>query len=285
MNTPSSTPRPFSSPGTVLVTGGTGKTGRRVAERLTALGVDVRIGSRSAETGFDWTDPATWDAALAGVGAVYLAYSPDLAVPGADTVVGAFAEKAVAAGARRIVVLSGRGEAEAEAAEKAVRASGAEVTVVRSAFFAQNFFEGFFLEPLLAGELALPAGEVAEPFVDVDDIADVAVAALTEEGHAGEVYELSGPRALSFAEAVAVIGEATGRELRYIPLTLEEFGAALRGDGVPEEAVALMLYLFSEVLDGRNSAPADGVRRALGREARDFTDVVREAAAQGAWTR
>ena len=137
------------------------------------------------------------------------------------------------------------------------------------------------LDPILGGELALPAGDVPEPFVDAEDIADVAVAALTEDGHTGEVYELTGPRALTFAEAVAEIGRATGRELPYVQVSMAEYAAAAAEQDVPDDVIWLIGYLFSEVLDGRNVQLADGVRRALGREPRDFADFAREAAASG----
>jgi uncharacterized protein YbjT (DUF2867 family) len=181
------------------------------------------------------------------------------------------------------VLLSGRGEAKAELAEQAVRDSGADLTVLRSTWFSQNFSEDYLLEPVLSGELALPAGDTPEPFVDADDIADVAVAALTQDGHAGQLYELTGPRLLTFAEAAAEISKAVGREIRYIPVSVEEYAAAAAGQGVPGEVIDLLTYLFSEVLDGRNAHLADGVRRALGREPRDFTDYARDAAASGAW--
>ena len=160
---------------------------------------------------------------------------------------------------------------------------GAEWTVVRASWFMQNFSESFFLEPVLAGEVALPVGAVREPFVDVDDIADVAVAALTEDGHAGQVYELTGPRLLTFAEAVDEIGRASGQELRYVPISIDEYASAAAEQGEPADVVELMRYLFTEVLDGRNAYLADGVQRALGREPRDFADYARDAAATGVW--
>ena len=166
-----------------LVLGGTGKTGRRVVERLAARGLPVRVGSRSGEPPFDWEDRSTWAPALDGVGAAYITYYPDVAVPGAAQTVGSFAELAVKSGVPRLVLLSGRGEDEAERAEQAVRDSGAELTIVRSTWFAQNFSEDYWLDDVLGGEVALPAGDMPEPFVDVDDIADVAVAALTDDGH------------------------------------------------------------------------------------------------------
>jgi uncharacterized protein YbjT (DUF2867 family) len=266
----------------ILVLGGTGKTGRRVVERLTARGVPTRVGARSGEPPFDWDDRDTWAPVLHGVGSVYVQHYLD-ALPGAAEILGSFAELAVANGIPRLVHLSGRGEAEAELAEQAVREAGAEVTTLRSTWFSQNFSESYFLDGLLAGELALPAGNTPEPFVDADDIADVAVAALTEDGHVGEVYELTGPRLLTFADAVGEIARATSREIRYVPASIEDFAAALDEQAVPGEWIELLVYLFQEVLDGRNAHLADGVQRALGREPRDFADYARDTAATGVW--
>ena len=267
-----------------LVLGGTGKTGRRVVQRLQSRGIPVRVGSRSGEPPFDWEKPATWARALDGVEAVYVSYYPDLTVPGAVETVGSFAELAVRSGVARQVLLSGRGEPEAERAEQAVRDSGAELTILRSTWFAQNFSEDYMLEHVLSGVVALPAGDVPEPFLDADDIADVAVAALTEGGHVGRLYELTGPRLLTFAEAVDEIAQATGREIRYVPVSVDEHAAAAAEHGVPAEVVDLLTYLFSEVLDGRNARLADGVQRALGREPHDFADYARDGAARGVWT-
>lgn len=273
--------------GTTLVLGGTGKTGRRVAQRLEALGVPVRVGSRSGEPPFDWENPDTWAPALEGVNSVYLSYYPDLAIPGAPEAVRAFAELAVQSGVRRLVLLSGRGEEEAQSAERALRevvgGTGIEWTIVRCAWFMQNFDENYLLEPILAGEIALPSGNVPEPFVDADDIAEVAVAALTEEGHAGELYELTGPRLLTMEEAVGEISKATGREIRFVPVSLEEYEAVLAETDVPAEFLSFLTYLFGKVLDGRNSSLSDGVRRALGRKPKDFADYAREVAATGVW--
>jgi uncharacterized protein YbjT (DUF2867 family) len=272
-----------------LVLGGTGKTGRRVAARLQARGLPVRIGSRSGEPPFDWEKPDTWATALDGVSAAYVSYYPDVAIPGAPEAVRAFTELAVQSGTRRLVLLSGRGEEEAQRAEQAVREvgdqAGVEWTIVRCAWFMQNFDEYFLLEPILSGEVALPSGDVPEPFVDADDIADVAVAALTEGGHAGEIYELTSPRLLTFEEAVGEIAKATGREIRFVPVSLEEFEAVLAGEQVPAEIASFLTYLFGEVLDGRNAYLTDGVRRALGREPKDFTDYARDAAATGVWSK
>ncbi|MGI8815920.1 MAG: NmrA family transcriptional regulator [Pseudonocardia sp.] len=318
-----------------LVLGATGTTGRRVAERLVARGVPVRLGSRSAEPPFDWEDETTWAPVLAGVRAAYLVYAPDLVMTGAVDAVGRFADLAVAGGVRRLVLLSGRGEAEAQRAEQVVLGAGAEagaeVTIVRSAFFAQDFSEKFFVDSVLAGTLAMPARkDVGEPFVDADDIADVVVAALTEtaltetaltetaltetaltetaltetaltetaltetaltetalteDGHAGEIYEVTGPRLLTFPEALAEISRAAGRELVYVQITPEEFAAGLTAEGLPNDLVVALTEVASTVLDGRSSHLADGVRRALGREPRDFADYTRAAAATGVWDR
>ena len=266
-----------------LVLGGTGKTGRRVVERLAAKGVPARVGSRSGEPPFDWEEPATWGPALDGIGSAYVSYYPDIAVPGAVETVGTFAELAVQNGAPRLVLLSGRGEQEAELAEQAVRDSGAELTILRSTWFSQNFSEDYMLEHVLGGEVALPAGNTPEPFVDAGDIADVAVAALTDDRHVGQLYELTGPRLLTFADAAAEISEATGRPIRYVPVSIDDHAAAAAEQGVPAEVIELLTYLFTEVLDGRNAHLADGVQRALGRRPTDFRDYAHEAAATGVW--
>jgi uncharacterized protein YbjT (DUF2867 family) len=268
---------------TTLVIGGTGKTGRRVVERLNARGVPTRVGSRSGTPPFDWEDRATWAPALEGVGSAYVSYYPDLAMPGAAEKVGSFAELAVASGVPRLVLLAGRGEPAAEDAEDAVRESGAELTILRSTWFAQNFSEDYWADYVRSGDVALPASDTPEPFVDADDIADVAVAALTEDGHVGQLYELTGPRLLTFAEAVDEISKATGREVRYVPISIEQFAAAAYGHDVPADIVELLTFLFSEVLDGRNAHLADGVERALGRPPRDFSEYARDTAASGVW--
>lgn len=269
--------------GPMLIVGGTGKTGRRVAERLEARGLPVRIGSRSGEPPFDWEDQATWAPALVGVEAVYLTYFPDIAVPGAVDAIRAFVDLAVKGKVRQLVLLSGRGEEEAQRAEEVVQESGLDWTILRCSWFAQNFSENYLIDPILSGEVVLPAGDVAEPFVDAGDIADVAVAALTEAGHSGQLYELTGPRLLTFAEAVEEIARATGRAIRYTRVSHEQYASALKEEGVPEDFVWLLDYLFTTVLDGRNASLTDGVQRVLGREPRDFTDFARSAAATGIW--
>ncbi len=267
-----------------LVLGATGKTGRRVAARLMARDLPVRLGSRRGQPPFDWEDRSSWAPAIAGMGAVYITYQPDLAVPGAVEAVRRFADMAIEAGARRLVLLSGRGEEEAERAEQALMESGADWTILRASWFAQNFSESFLLDAVQAGEVALPIGGVAEPFVDAEDIADVAVAALTEEGHSGKLYEVTGPRLMTFSEAVQEIAAASGREIRYRQVESEDYTARLKEHQVPAATIELVTYLFTTVLDGRNESLAEGVQQALGRPPRDFSDYVRETAASGVWS-
>ncbi|MEY9887523.1 uncharacterized protein YbjT (DUF2867 family) [Catenulispora sp. MAP12-49] len=283
MNTNENTGNENPATGRVLVLGASGKTGRRVADRLEAAGVAVRRGSRSASPAFDWEDTATWPSVLEGVTSVYVSFFPDLAVPGAPEAVAAFGTEARRAGVRRMVLLSGRGEKEAQRAEEAVAESGLEWTVVRSSWFAQNFSEGSFLESVLSGEVVLPVGDVREPFIDVEDIADVAVAALTGDGHHGQVYEVTGPRLLTFAEAVNAIAESSGRDIAFTSVPLEAFTAYLAEAGEDPAAIEIFTYLFTEVLDGRNAYVADGVSRAIGRPPRDFTEYARAAAENGVW--
>jgi len=269
---------------TILLIGGTGKAGRRVADRLTAIGRPVRIGSRSADPAFDWDDPGTWSGALDGIDAVYVTYYPDLAAPGSADAIRAFADQAVASGIRQLVLLSGRGEPEALRCEEIVQRYPVDWTIVRSSMFSQNFDEYFLLDAVRSGVVAFPAGDTPEAFIDVDDIADVVTAALTEDGHSGEVYEVTGPRLLTFDQAVGEIAAAAGREIRYVPITAEEYAAGAAEEGVPAEFATFLGELFGTIFDGRNVYVADGVQRALGRPPRDFSDYVRRAASTGVWS-
>lgn len=266
-----------------LVLGGTGKTGRRIVERLDARGLPVRVGSRSGQPPFDWGDPASWTSVLRGVRAVYIPY-PDLAIPEATRTTRAFAELAVEQDAARLVLLTGRGEPGAQRAEQEVQDTGADVTVLRCAWFMQNFSEDFLLESIRTGQVPLPAGAgQVDPFIDADDIADVAVAALTEPGHADQVYELTGPRLLSFPEAIGEIATASGHEVAHAPISQEDYAASAAEHGVPTDLVTSLTYLFTEVL-GNNAYVTDEVQRILGRSPRDFTDYAARTAATGAWT-
>jgi uncharacterized protein YbjT (DUF2867 family) len=267
-----------------LILGGTGKTGRRVADRLTGLGHQVRIGSRRAEPSFDWHDADTWPAALAGVERVYITFQPDLAVPGARACIRDFSATAVDAGVEKLVLLSGKGEEEAEHCEQMVRSAGADWTIVRASWFHQNFSENFFRDPVVAGHVALPREDALIPFVDADDIADVVVAAMLGDEHTGQTYELTGPRQLTFADAVEEIAAATGREILFTPVTMDSYEAMLRQAEVPEDYIWLIKYLFTEVLTPANAELTQDVARVLGRAPVDFADYARAAAQSGVWS-
>jgi uncharacterized protein YbjT (DUF2867 family) len=260
-----------------------GATGRRITQRLEAAGLPVRQGSRDANPPFDWEDRSTWDAVIDGAHAVYISFQPDLAVPGALETIQAFTDLAVKSGVRKLVLLSGRGEIEAEQAERVVQNSGIDWTILRASWFCQNFSEAHFLEPIVQGELALPVGNIAEPFIDAEDIAECAVAALTQPGHTNQLYELTGPRALTFAEAVTEIARSSRRNIEFVAVPANAYRQALEQEQLPPELIDLVLYLFTTVLDGRNTPIADGVQRALGRPARDFSDYVQRTAATGIW--
>lgn len=267
----------------VLVLGATGKTGRRIVASLENLGVPVRMGSRSASPAFDWDRSSTWDACLEGVTRIYINYAPDLAMPGATDSIGELVRRARSAGVKHLVLLSGRGEDEAQACEAIVQNSGIDWTIVRASWFNQNFSEGAFVEMVQAGRITLPDVSTPEPFVDVDDIAEVAVAALTQPGHAGELYELTGPRMLTLTEVAEELSAATGRAIAYLPVPHDAFVAGIAESGAPRDVTWMLDYLFATVLDGRNAYLADGVQRALGREPKDFSDYAREIARSGVW--
>jgi uncharacterized protein YbjT (DUF2867 family) len=265
----------------IVLVGGLGKTGGRVARRLEALGIHPRIASRSSSQPFDWEDHTTWRGALDGAKSAYVTFQPDLAVVWASAAIARLAQVAADCGIDRIVLLSGRGEEGARQSEEALKASGIDYTILRASWFCQNFSEGAFAESVAAGELALPAGDVKEPFIDADDIADAAVAALTDSRHRNKTYELTGPRALTFREAVAEMAAVSGKRIAYRQISMTEFKDGLAAAGLPEDLIGLLEELFSQVLDGRNSNVMDGVNEILGHPATDFSDYARKAAATG----
>jgi uncharacterized protein YbjT (DUF2867 family) len=266
----------------ILVVGATGKTGSRVAMKLEAKGVPVRRGARRSQTPFDWEDPATWPDVLRGVSKAYVTYPPDLAFPGAIEKLEAFVKTALESGMEHMVLLSGRGEHFASLGEEVVRNSGLGFTIVRSAWFAQNFSEGYLRDPILSGVLPMPGGDIAEPIIDIDDVADVVVAALTEDGHLGERYEVTGPRLMTFAEMAEVLSDTLGRPIRHMPITFDGFHANVAASG--DTFVAnVFTTIARETLDGRNAYVTDGVERALGRRPRDFAAFARTAMTAGAW--
>ncbi|KQX15337.1 NAD(P)H-binding protein [Flavobacterium sp. Root420] len=268
----------------ILVLGANGKTGRRVMERLeNNTEVEVRAGSRSAAVPFDWEKPETWQAVLKDIDTVYISYQPDLAIPSATTVIHLFSSLATQMGVEKMVLLSGRGEKEAQACEEIVKINAKNWTIVRASWFSQNFSESFFLEPILAGYVALPRAEAVEPFTDADDIADVIVASLLEEKHNGQTYELTGPKLLTFEQAIDQIAKATNREIAFQPLSLEEYIQMLREYQVPEDHIWLVNYLFEQVLDGRNSSITTDIEKVLGRKAKDFSAYTLETAKTGVW--
>ncbi len=267
----------------ILIIGKNGKTGVRVNQRLQALGYATRAVSRSTTPAFDWEDRSTWHSAIAGARTAYVTYQPDLAVPNAEADMKAFVQIAAEAGLDHIVLLSGRGEEGAERAEEILKDSGISWNIVRASWFAQNFSESFMLEGILAGELVLPADDTVEPFIDVDDIADVAVAAITQPGLRNKLFEVTGPRAMTFAQCIAEISEATGYPVKYSSVPIDAYINALKEQGAPEDLQWLLHELFTVVFDGRNSSVMSGVAEALGRPATDFKTFLQKAVQSGVW--
>jgi uncharacterized protein YbjT (DUF2867 family) len=264
----------------ILVTGGTGTVGRRVAERLGDQGVAVRPASRHTEPPLDWSDPASWEAALQGVAGMYLLLPDYTELPEG------FLERAVAAGVRRVVLHSDRSVevmnvTHLQKAERQVRQLPLEWTIVRADWFNQDF-ETFFREAVLRGRLCVPVGEVKQGFVDADDIAAVGVRALISDEYVGQVLELTGPRALSFPEALELIGAATGRGLQFDG-TPEAYRVEMRGAGLPEQVIEGLIENFQRLAARGDTRPSGVVEGVLGRPARDFADYAAEAAARGIW--
>ena len=268
----------------ILVIGGTGKTGRRVVEGLNKTGQKVTIASRKGFPAFDWNDPASYARVLAGMNRAYITYYPDLAVPGAKEAIQALTSAAVEAGLEKVVLLSGKGEKEAEACESIVAGSGLNYTVVRASWFNQNFSESFLLEPIQAGVVALPMAKALIPFVDADDIAEVVVKVLLDDSYNGRIITVTGPRKLTFEQATSEIAKGAGKEIRFQPISLQENKEALQQAGLPDDYVWLINYLFKEVLGNpENQEISQDIKQVLGREATDFSEYVRKTIATGIW--
>lgn len=273
------------SPSNILVIGGTGKTGRKVVKGLKKQNQKVRVGARSSTPAFDWHDPATWPGALAGMDKVYIVYYPDLAVPGAYEAIKGLTEEAKKAGVKKAVLLSGKGEKEAERCEQVVAGSGLDYTLVRASWFNQNFSESFLMDPILAGYVALPMPDAKIPFVDTGDIADVVVEALLNDAYNGQTLTVTGTRAITFEEAVKEIAASTGKAITFRPVSLEAYNTMMKSAGLPADYIWLIDYLFREVLGNpENQEISHDVERVLGRKAKDFSEYARETAKTGVWT-
>lgn len=269
----------------ILVIGGTGKTGRKVAIRLQNKNIDVRIGSRSGNPAFDWHDKSTWDDAMKDVTGVYITYQPDLAVPGAAEAITALVQTAQKNNIQKLVLLSGKGEREAENCEQIIINSGIDYTIVRASWFNQNFSESFFLDPITAGHVALPQADVPIPFVDTDDIADVAVEALLNEKHNGWIYQLTGPRLLTLKNVIEEVSKAAGRNINFSAISMEDYTRIMEEQNVPKDYIWLISYLFTETLgDAGVSELSNDIEKVLGRKPKDFTEYATETAKTGVWT-
>ncbi|WP_299535689.1 NmrA family NAD(P)-binding protein [Ulvibacterium sp.] len=268
----------------IVVIGGTGKTGRRVVEGLTQQGHHVRVASRNNVPAFNWDDHSTYAPVLQGMDRAYIVYYPDLAVAGAREAIGALTEAALKAGLEKVVLLSGKGETEAEACEQIVANSGLNYTLVRASWFNQNFSEGAFLDSILAGHLALPMPEAEIPFVDADDIAEIVTHVLLDDSYNAETITVTGPRKITFKEVVETIAKGIGKEIHYQPISLEEFKAGMKAAGLSDSYVWLFGYLFKEVLGNpENQDVSHDMERVLGRKATDFKGYVEKTVESGVW--
>ncbi|MBF8151586.1 NmrA family NAD(P)-binding protein [Winogradskyella sp. F6397] len=268
----------------ILVIGGTGKTGRRVVEQLQKKGIEPRIGSRSASPSFDWDNKDTWVNVLNGIEKMYVTYYPDLAVPGAKEAIQSLTYLAKELGVKKMVLLSGKGETEAETCEKIVMDSGIDYTIVRASWFNQNWSESFFLDPILSGEVALPMSDVLIPFVDTNDIAEVAATVLLDDTYNGEIIEVTGPELFTFKDIVNIISRTSNRKLSFYDITLEQYIDGMKQMQIPNDVVWLIEYLFSHVLTNpKNQLVVNDIERVLGRKAKTFLEYAQKTAETGIW--
>jgi uncharacterized protein YbjT (DUF2867 family) len=271
----------------ILVVGATGKTGRRVSNLLQKHGFDVRAVSRKSKIPFDWDDSSTWSRALEGVHTVYIVH-PGLGSKEAAEQVGAFAKAASKEGVSKAVLASTPDDGSEfsqsmRTAEKYLTAAGLALTSLRLRWFFQNFSEDFLLQPVLSGKLRLPAGLGKEAFVDADDIAEVALAALTDDRHNGKLYDLTGPRTLSFSDIAEEITRGPGHKVQYDPHEPGAFLAEQLDNGVPADWAYTLCAMYQDIATGRLNSVSSDIEQVLGKPARDFSEFASHMAKEKTW--
>lgn len=229
---------------------------------------------------FDWRDESTWDAALDGAEGVFIV-GPGSASDWSDTLT-RFLDAATAAGIQHAALLSARGVefhpgGAVDTAEKALQAGPVAWTILRPTHFAQNFTEAMFTP--VDGRIVAPVDDGAEPFIDVDDIAQVAAVVLTERAHDNRMLELSGPEAITFTDAAAVLAEVTGEPVRFVSESDDEHVSRLQAAGTPHGYVRWRMAMLRGIRTGADAYLSSGVDEVLGRSATRFPDwAAREAA-------
>ncbi|WP_037064343.1 NAD(P)H-binding protein [Pseudonocardia acaciae] len=266
---------------TVLVTGGTGNTGRPLCALLRTRGARVRAASRHPDDAeavrFDWHDPATHGAALDGVDAVYLV--PPLLNLDPMTLVGPFLDTARRLGVRKVVLLGSlavlpNAPGVAEMYDAVRRAP--EWVVLRPSGFMQNFTGP---HPLAArirerGEIRTASGGGRLGWIDAEDIASVAAVALLDPGIAGE-HVLTGPESLGYRDAASTIAKITGRTIRVVDITVEELARTYVDAGMPADYAEALAGMHADIRAGSEDRVTTAVRDITGREPRSFEEFVR----------
>jgi uncharacterized protein YbjT (DUF2867 family) len=267
---------------TFLIIGGTGKVGSRVTQYLTTAGHVARVASRTGgDVRFDWRDADSYRPAVEGADGIFIV-GPGSATDWSPSLT-RLLEVAAAAGVRRVVLLSARGveflpDGAVARAERAVQDGSIPWTILRPSHFAQNFTEAMFVP--VDGAVIAPVGDGAEPFVDVDDIAQVASTVFGSDDWRNEIIDISGPSALGFVDAVAVLAEHTGRPTRFEDESAEDHIARLRSANTPEGYIEWRMAMLGGIRSGADAYVSDGVERVLGRPATSFPEwAAREALA------
>jgi uncharacterized protein YbjT (DUF2867 family) len=261
----------------VLIIGATGKTGSKVYDLLSNVlpSSQIKAASRSSEIEFDWTQLDTWLPALQGVSHVYLTYFPDLAAPTSEAHISRFCTLAKSLGVKHVTLLSGRGELAAQTCEDILINSGLSWTIIRASWFNQNFSDGFFKTFIDAGHIHLPVDSVREPFIDVNDIAEIGAQSILDTKHKNKLYEVTGPELLTLRDVAEKFSHVLGRAINFKTISEKEFSLTMSAAQVPQGIIELLNFLFTEVLDGRNEHLTNGVEEALGRKPTSFSEFIR----------
>lgn len=267
----------------LFVMGASGRVGGALVRALDGRLPLRRAGRGPGEVPFDLLDPATFDATLDGVTSVFLMRPPQIASGAAFR---PFLDACAARGIARMAVLSVKG-AETNRVlphhgmEQEVMRRGFDWTMLRPSDFMQNLETVHRDDIRKRGRIAVPAGKGASAFIDVEDVGAVAAKVLTEDGHGGIVYTLTGPEALTFAQVARIMSEVLGRPITYAPPWIAQFIARRRAEGTPLGMALVMTALYSVQRFGGAAEVTDDVPRLLGRPAGGLHSYV--ARQRAAW--
>lgn len=276
----------------ILVTGATGTIGQALIKQLQTKNADFVAGVRNVEEAkkklpsvsnfveFDFSNSATYEGAVENIDSVFVLGPP--IVLNLEELVAPFLDFLKGKGINRVVYLSALGSENMKlltfhtTLTQKIKDDGFDYTILKPSFFAQNFKNYEWENITERGVVYVPAGTGKAGFVDVNDIAAVAAAALTEDGHSGKTYEITGPEILGYQDAANLLSEVMGKQIVYPNPTPEEFGATLKQAGAPDFIASYMIDVYSMILNNHVNVLSNHVEEVTGKKPTTLKSVLEQ---------